>query len=313
MRIAILGAAGFIGTNLTIKLAKDNKNQITAVDEKKEYFSLNVLQLSNVVIKEMNFQGVEDYYEILKNQDVVYHLVSTNNPATSNLNIGREITDNIQISIHILEACVVNHVKKIIFISSGGTVYGKVDHFPISENALTNPITTYGIQKLTIEKLLYLYKCVHNLDYAIVRLSNPYGPYQRPNGKLGVVTTFVYRAINNLPLVVYGDGDIVRDYIYIDNAIDGIIGIANANSKEQIFNLGSGQGISVNEIIQTIQKVFERPLKVEYIKKRSVDVPVNILDMSRYKKEIGKLSLVSLEEGIIRTKDFFWQNEQEKK
>ena len=116
-------------------------------------------------------------------------------------------------------------MKKIIFISSGGTIYGE-GKCPLSEEAPTNPITTYGIQKLTIEKIIYLYSYIHGIDYRIVRMANPYGPYQRPNGKLGAVTTFTYKALKNEMIEIYGDGTNVRDYIYIDDAIAAIINVA---------------------------------------------------------------------------------------
>ena len=139
-----------------------------------------------------------------------------------------------------------------------------------------------------IEKLLYLYNYVHKLNYSIIRLSNPYGPYQRPNGKLGVITTFVYKALKGEKLVVYGDGSVVRDYIFISDAVEGIVRIASSCTEEKIFNLGSGIGTSVNDIISTIKKVLNNSIEVEYIEKRAVDVQVNYLDMSKYKKEIQK-------------------------
>lgn len=305
MRIVLLGAAGFIGTNLSIRLMKLPENELVLVDEKIEYFRDAVnCGKSNVSIREHCFNATSGFDELLEGADLVYHLVSTNNPSTSNNNIGQEITDNIVLTINILEACVRQKVKKIVFLSSGGTVYGNTEHYPIAETCSTNPITTYGIQKLTIEKMLYLYNYVYGLDYAVIRLSNPYGPYQRPNGKLGVVTTFIYKALKDETLTVYGDGKNVRDYIYIDDAVEGIISISNAVTKDKIFNLGSGCGTSINEIIEKIKKVIGKPLDVDYVDKRMVDVRVNYLDISNYESHFGKLQLISLEEGIALTSDF---------
>lgn len=305
MKIVLLGAAGFIGTNLSIRLMKLPKNELVLVDEKIEYFR-DVVNCGkpNVSIREHCFNATSGFDELLEGADLVYHLVSTNNPSTSNNNIGQEITDNIVLTINILEACVRQKVKKIVFLSSGGTVYGNTEHYPIAETCSTNPITTYGIQKLTIEKMLYLYNYVYGLDYAVIRLSNPYGPYQRPNGKLGVVTTFIYKAMKDETLTVYGDGKNVRDYIYIDDAVEGIIRISNAVTKDKIFNLGSGCGTSINEIVEKIKKVIGKPLDVDYVDKRMVDVRVNYLDISNYESHFGKLQLISLEEGIALTLDF---------
>lgn len=308
MKIIILGAAGFIGTNLAFHFLKTN-NEITLVDEKMEYFS-NIPVAENVkkICVKFDAENV-NFDELLKGQDLVYHLISTNNPTTSNKNIGKDLTDNIEISIKLLEACVKNQVKRVIFISSGGTVYGPDAICPIKEEDVTNPINTYGIQKLTIEKLLYLYEYMYNLDYRVVRLSNPYGPYQRPNGKLGVITTFIYKALNNETIFVYGDGSVIRDYIYIGDAIRGIVTIADDESEHKVYNLGSGVGTSVNDIIKIIERLTGKKLDVKYIAKRSVDVPVNVLDVGRFNSLRGEDILnVSLEEGIKETITFFQKN-----
>lgn len=303
MNIVILGAAGFIGTNLTLELAKNRENKIIVVDEKMEYFN-SAIEFPNVKKYLLRFEPDTDFADVLEGQDVVYHLISTNNPTSSNKDIGHDITDNVKISISLLEACVRSHVKKVVFISSGGTVYGKTTSFPIKEEAVTDPITTYGIQKLTIEKLLYLYHYVYDLEYSVIRLSNPFGPFQRPNGKLGVVTTFIHKALQGERLLVYGDGSVVRDYIYITDAVNGILRIANSDCEERIFNLGSGKGTSVNEIIDIIKKVVQIPVDVEYVEERAVDVPINVLDSSKYESYFGKRKMKSLEEGVRLTMEF---------
>ena len=309
MNIVILGAAGFIGTNLAMHLSTKYNNIVTLVDEKKEYFA-QMPEMKNAKEVYVKFNEDTNFDHLFEGQDIVYHLISTNNPTTSNKNISKDLTDNVTISINLLEACVRNKIKKVVFISSGGTVYGPDVSMPINESSDTNPINTYGIQKLTIEKLLYLYGYMHGLDYRIVRLSNPYGPYQRPNGKLGVVSTFIYKALKGEKITVYGDGTVVRDYIYIDDAIKGIELIANSETEEKIFNLGSGKGTSVNEIIEIITKVLKLRVDVEYIEKRSVDVPINVLDISRVEKLYGRdIKIKSLEEGMEKTKDFFVEKE----
>lgn len=303
MRVSILGAAGFIGTNLIMSLMRNPANDILAVDESKSYFN-ECVKGPNVCLQECAFRIGTDFKELLAGQEIVYHLVSTNSPTYSNHNIGKDIADNILISINILEACVANHVKRVIFISSGGTVYGDRAVCPIKENSVTNPINTYGIQKLTIEKLFYLYHHMYGLDYSIIRLANPYGPHQRPNGKLGVITTFAYKALKNEVLTVYGDGNVIRDYIYIDDAVDGIIRITDSESDEKVFNLGSGKGIRINQIIDIIRRILDRDVAVRYIEGRSVDVPVNILDVTKYKTTFGAGDFIPIEEGIKLTMEY---------
>lgn len=204
-KIILFGGAGFIGTNLAIELSQDENNDITLVDRDINFFEdLRKLNLQKFSYVESDFSENTNFDELLEGQEVVYHLVSTTVPTTSNQQIPQELSANIIVTSKLLEACVRQNVKKVIFISSGGTVYGKEVCCPLKEETPTYPISSYGLQKITIEKLLYLYHHMYNLDYRVVRLANPYGPYQRPNGILGAVTTFTYKALNNEEITVYG-------------------------------------------------------------------------------------------------------------
>lgn len=302
--IMILGAAGFIGTNLARQISKNKENYTTLVDKNKAYFALiNRLNLPNT--KEIvSALDIDMDFSILEGQEVVYHLVSTNVPTNSNRCVSHDIEANVLFSARLFEECVKYGVKKVVFISSGGTVYGKEAQCPLSENTPTNPITSYGLQKLTIEKLLYLYSYMYGLDYRIIRLANPYGPFQRPNGILGAVTTFTYKALKEDTIIVYGDGSIIRDFIYIDDAVRGILNIVDGESKHFIFNLGSGQGTSIKELLEKIRIALNCNINIVYKEGRSVDVPVNYLDISRYEMYYGKLNPTPLIEGIQRTAEF---------
>lgn len=305
MNILLLGAAGFIGTNLTIKLAEETDNNITLIDKRKTYFSnLEKFRLKNIKVAESDFELDMDFDPLFAGQDVIYHLVSTNVPSTSNQHISQELTANIIFTANLLEAAVRCHVKKIVFISSGGTVYGKEAGCPLKEDTPTNPISSYGVQKITIEKLLYLYRYLYGLDYRVIRLGNPYGPYQRPDGILGAVTTFTYKALKKEEIVVYGDGTVIRDYIYIDDAIRGMLNIADGQNQYRTFNLGCGCGTSIKDVLQTIGRVLDMPLNIVYKQGRTVDVPISFLDISRYEKAYGPLHPISLEEGIRKTASF---------
>lgn len=305
MKILLLGAAGFIGTNLTIELAKKTEDEITLVDRSKAFFKPIVsMDLKNVHILEADLTVDMDFDSILKDQEVVYHLVGTTVPTTSNQHISQELVSNVIFSANLFEACIRCGVKKVVFVSSGGTVYGKEVDCPLKEKTATNPISSYGVQKITIEKLLYLYRYMYGLDYRIIRLANPYGPYQRPNGVLGAVTTFTYKALKGDEITVYGDGSVVRDFIYIDDAIRAIMKIVNGENKHRTFNLGCGYGTSIKQVLETIEKALGIKLNVSYLEGRKVDVPVNYLDISRYEKYYGALNPISLEDGIRKTADF---------
>lgn len=306
MNIVIIGAAGFIGTNLAIQLKKDKCNHITLVDCKLEYFD-EAVKGDNIELRMSEFNENDDF-SYLQNQDVLYHLVSTTAPTTSNQHIAQEMKDNVVFTANLLEACVKQGVKKIIFLSSGGTVYGKETNCPLSEETPLKPISSYGVQKVAIENLLYLYRYMYGLDYRIIRLSNPYGPYQRPDGVLGAVTTFVYKALKKEPIEIYGDGSIIRDFIYIDDAVRGIIKIAEGDGSKRTYNLGSGKGISIKEMVEKVVKIVGTT-EICYEEGRPMDVPANYLDISRYENDFGRLELVDLDEGIRKTADFLKKDE----
>lgn len=309
MNILLFGAAGFIGSNLALYLAKTTDNKITLLDRKRELFSIpEIVNNKSITIYESIFDENTEFDQVLQGQDIVYHLVSTTVPGTSNLQIPQELSSNVVATAKMLEACVRCGVKKVIFLSSGGTVYGKKMQCPLHENTPTYPINSYGVQKITIEKLLYLYNYLYGLDYRVVRLANPYGPYQNPNGILGAATTFTYKALKKEEIIVYGDGSVVRDYIYIDDVIRAMANIVEKDSKYKIFNLGSGYGTSIQQLINVIGSTLGVDLKIKYLPERKVDVPVNYLDISRYENTFGKLNPISLEEGIRKTASFLSDN-----
>ena len=308
MNIIVFGGAGFIGTNLALSLSKKRNKNITLVDQKISYFNPVLKSLGNVQFIESDFSMMTDFRPLVRNHEIVYHLVSTNIPSTSGINIPEELQANITVTAKLLDACIAENVKKVVFMSSGGTVYGKQLECPLKEHVPAFPISSYGLQKLTIENLLYMYNYMYGLDYRVIRLANPYGPYQRPNGKLGAVTTFTYKAIKNEPIELYGDGSVVRDFIYIQDAIDAIITVAEGEDYHKTFNIGSGKGTSIKELLALIEETLDIQLIIHHHEGRKADVPVNYLDINRYQSRYGQLNKHSLHEGILLTKEYLDEN-----
>lgn len=311
MKITIIGAAGFIGTNLTKALLKNPENSLRVVDNNIKYFTnLTDSELSRCEVLASTFDVNTDFDTLVRDQDIVYHLVSTTVPSTSNQHIPQELVANVVATSKLLEACVSEKVRRIVFMSSGGTVYGKDEQSPIIEESVTTPISSYGLQKITIEKLMYLYNYMYGLDYRVIRLANPYGPYQRPNGVLGAVTTFTYKALYDEPITVYGDGSVIRDFIFIDDAIAAIIKIAESDCDERVFNVGSGSGTSIAQLLDAISVSLHKILNVNYQASRPVDVPINFLNVNRFQHLFGPIVHVSLTEGIKKTALFLTENEK---
>lgn len=239
--------------------------------------------------------------EALEDVDVVYHFVSTTLPKTSNDDPIYDVRSNLIDTLQLLESCVEAGVRKVVFASSGGTVYGIPEAIPIGEDHPTEPISSYGIVKLAIEKYLHLFHHLHGLDYAALRISNPYGPYQNPAGQQGAVSVFLNRIYEGSAVTVWGDGSVVRDYLYVSDVVEALELAGREETSHKVFNVGSGIGVSLNELLHLISGVVGEQPTVEYVSGRPLDVPASVLDVSRAREDLGWRPEVDLAGGIART------------
>lgn len=239
--------------------------------------------------------------EAVAGMEVVYHFVSTTLPKTSNDDPIYDVRSNLVDTLVLLEACVEAGVRKVIFTSSGGTVYGPPRTVPIGEDHPTDPITSYGIVKLAIEKYLGLFRYLHGLNCAVLRISNPYGPYQDPAGQQGVISVFLNRILAGEPITIWGDGTVVRDYLYVADLVDALVLAAEVETESKVFNIGSGRGAALKEIIALMAEVTGEKPMVEYLPGRTLDVPANVLDVRRAREELGWTPRTGLADGMAET------------
>ena len=224
----IYGGGGFIGSHIAEDLMSNNMD-VTLFD-KLNSSKKNVEHILNQIdFIEGDFNNKIDIKNSLKNKDYVIHLVSSTLPADSNLNPFYDVESNLISSLNLFEECVKQKVKRVIFISSGGTIYGDPKKLPIDENHPTNPTCSYGIIKLTIEKYLELYKELKGLNYTILRFSNPFGERQNPNLSQGLIAKLLYKIKNNIPIEIWGNGKVIRDYFYIKDGVKSVYKILIEN------------------------------------------------------------------------------------
>ncbi|MCR5798912.1 MAG: NAD-dependent epimerase/dehydratase family protein [Lachnospiraceae bacterium] len=200
-------------------------------------------------------------------------------------------------TIKLLDVCVKRKVR-IIFFSSGGTVCGEPHYLPIDEDHPTNPKSAYGIHKLTVEKILEYYGYTYNLDYIILRVSNPYGAGQAVEKNQGVISVFIRNISNGLPIEVWGDGKTIRDYIFIDDVIEACKKMIFYNGETRVFNVGEERGYTIEEIVQMIQKELGRKIEIVHKEGRIQDVSANVLDCTRIKSEVSWNATIELKTGI---------------
>lgn len=304
MRCLVLGGGGFLGSHLCDRLV-DEGYQVR-IFEKENVSKENIYHLlDRVEWMEGDFSNPKHLQDTLDGIEVVFHLVSTTLPKSSNENPVYDISTNLVPTIHLLESSRKFGVKKIIFFSSGGTVYGIPRATPIKEEHPANPICSYGIHKLAIEKYLQLYYHLYGLDYTVLRISNPYGERQRPTGSQGAVAVFINKALKMEPIEIWGDGSVVRDYLHVSDVSRAAIDTISYRGQYKIFNIGSGIGISLIDVVKAIKETYGHAIDVCFKPVRSLDVPVNILDISLALRELSWAPKVGFSRGIQRTIDYY--------
>jgi UDP-glucose 4-epimerase len=299
MKCLILGGGGFIGLHLAEALVAEGHT--IRLFDRPGLTLPRTLQHGPIERAEGDFINHEDVARALNGCEIVFHLVSTTLPENSNLNPLYDVETNILGSLRLLELARTKSVRKIIFISSGGTVYGVPEQLPIPETHPTQPITAYGIGKLMIEKYLGLYHALHGMEYSVLRLANPYGERQRVNTPQGAIAVFLHRALHDEMIEIWGDGTVIRDFIYISDAVAAIVMAMHYRGETRIFNIGSGIGLSLNDVFVEIERALERPVKRRYMPGRKFDVPINVLDITRIQRVLGWQPTVSFATGLRST------------
>jgi len=296
MRIAILGASGFIGKNLAHRLILEKHEVVSFV---RDGDAQKGLGLGEVI--EFDFLHLAKVANLLQGFDSVVHLVSSTNPATSALRPRSDVTENLLGFLDLLEILKESKQTRLIFVSSGGAVYGVPNTLPIGESHSTNPVSAYGTVKLAIEKFLHVYGLEFGLDYRILRISNPYGPHQVNSAGQGLVPTIIERAIKKEPLTVWGDGSNIRDYLFVEDAVGAIVKSLADNSEHKILNIGSGVGKSILDLVSEVEDLLGESIDIRFEAKRFSDAPANVLDVSLAKMVLNWAPQTSLTEGLSRT------------
>ena len=304
MRCTVLGGGGFIGAHLSLRLHTEG-HDVTVIEHPALAQEKTILANVPVRWEPVDFTDAVALEAALAGCEVLFHLVSTTVPQSSNDNPLYDLETNTEATLRLLEAAKHQGVKKIIFTSSGGTVYGIPQTSPIHEDHPTEPHCAYGISKLSIEKYLHLYEFLHGIEYCILRIANPYGEGQSPFKKQGVIAVFLHKALTGQPLEIWGEGEVVRDYIYIGDVTDAFLAALHYAGDQRVFNIGSGEGHSLNDIMLTMEHVIGQPVAKRFIPGRGFDVPANVLAISRAHTHLGWQPATSLAAGIKKAMD--WQ------
>lgn len=285
MKILILGSEGFVGHNLISGLS--NTNEIFSADLVEKSSHPNYAQLDIT-----DYESVE---KIVKNVDIVINLAA--HSLVSSIEGPRKNAEiNIIGLLNILESCKNNGIKKIIFTSASSLV-GEPQNFKVSEEHLAKPKTAYGITKLTSEHYLRLYHELNGLEYVIFRFFNIYGPFQ----KNGLIPTLYKKIVNNEPLTVFGKGDQVRDYVFIEDVVQFFSKACSTNNMNSIFNMGTGQGTTILEIINIMSDILNVKPQIDFQPPRPGEIGNFVSDTTLLQSKFGSVPNTPIREGLKKT------------
>jgi UDP-glucose 4-epimerase len=299
MRCLVLGGNGFIGSHLVQALLQSG-TRVRILDRAG---SLRGEELDGVEYLYGDFADPSIVSEALLDVDVVAHLVSTTVPGSASADPISDISGNLIGTVRFLEQMRSSGVNRIVFLSSGGTVYGNTCEEQIREESATDPISSYGTVKLAIEKYLGVYGSQYGIRSTILRVSNPYGHNSRHIGLQGIIPTFFSRLIGKEPIRVWGVGDNVRDYIYISDLSAAILKAIHQDIPG-IYNVGSGSGVSIKEIIDIVADVSSIKPEVIYLPERPFDVKRVVLDISRFSRTFDWQPTVPIRDGCRKYWDW---------
>jgi len=336
-KVLVTGGAGFIGSHI-VDLLIDNNYKVVIVDDLSSGREENVNKKARFYKLDISDQnGLAEVFKQEK-PDYVCHEAAQISVSFSVRHPLFDVQTNILGSLNLLQCCLMNHqVKGIVFASSGGTIYGEPEHFPITEDYPFRPQSPYGISKVAVEHYLDFYQKNYYLPYVALRYGNVYGPRQDPYGEAGVIAIFIEKMLKGEIPTINGDGEYIRDYIYVEDvaranllALQNMVklskvvqekekakekekeiegkGEAVAELKFNSLNLGTGRGISVNEIFSLLRKIIKFPHPAHYGPPRAGDLRKNILDCRLIKEVLGWQPKFDFSAGLEKTVRWFKEN-----
>ncbi len=311
MKALVTGGAGFIGSTLVDRLLAEG-HQVDVVDNLSSGNLANLADARASAGHEVNFHQIdirdEGLGELMARQapEVVFHLAAQ---ADVRVSVARPVFDaevNVVGSLNVLEGARAAGARKVVFASSGGTIYGEPDpsELPVKESHPQQPLSPYGVAKKVVGDYLYAYRALHDLEYTALALANVYGPRQDPHGEAGVVAIFTGRLLAGEPCTIFGSGEQTRDFVYVDDVVDAFVRAADRGSG-LLANIGTGREVSVNELYTTMAAAAGVPDPALRAPARAGELDRSALDPGRAELHLGWKPWTTLEAGTQQVIDWF--------
>ncbi len=302
MNILVTGGAGFIGSNVTDAFINEGHNVII-LDNFSSGKDENVNSKAKVYRMDIQDAAVENIFRDEK-IEVMCHLAAQMDVRKSVADPKFDASVNVLGFLNLMEQGRKYDLKKVIFSSTGGAIYGEQDYFPADENHPMQPLSPYGITKLTTEKYLFFYKEIYGIDHVILRYANIYGPRQNPHGDAGVVAIFTLKMLKGEQPIINGDGKQTRDYVFVGDVVRANV-LALMYTGSNIFNIGTGIETDVNQLFNHIKKLTGSSAEEKHIPAKAGEQMRSVISSKKINEMLGWKPTVTVEEGLKRTVEFF--------
>lgn len=297
-RVLLIGGNGFIGSHIQDALLA-NGLQVSVLDRFPERYRSTLRNVQAFVGHDSDGTIAR---HAMEGADSVVYLASTTVPQSSSDDPARDVVDNLVPFLRYLDLASHCGVQRFVYFSSGGTVYGVPSTMPVPETHPTQPISAHGVVKLMMEKYLMALVHKHRMGVAILRVGNAYGERQNPFGTFGAIATILGCFASGRPIHIWGSGDTVRDYIYVKDVASACLKALLTDSAHGAFNIGTGQGYSLNQLVRVIGETTMEPIpEIRWEEQRGFDVPHIVLDNTLAKRKLGWEPVTSLSDGVRST------------
>jgi UDP-glucose 4-epimerase len=305
MRILVTGGAGFIGSHTVDALVASGAGEVSVLDD-----------LSTGKRHQVNAKATL-YQTDLRDADAVVSVVEKVRPElifhlAAQMDVRRSVADppfdaqvNVVGFLNLIEAARKYGLKRVVFSSTGGAIYGEQDQFPCDEDHPRRPVSPYGVAKLATEAYLFFYKVEYGIDYLALRFGNVYGPRQDPHGEAGVIAIFCGRILDGKPVTIYGDGTQTRDYVYVGDVVRAVVSAGNSDTSGIALNVGTGIETNVNDLYSTLASIADFPTKAEHAAARPGEQKRSVISPARAARELGWRPEKKLADGLEEAYKYF--------